>query len=150
MVWFLDLSVKYALIITNLREFFHFLMVLLLALYFCGTFFFFLIHHISAAAASSLATGVLTWLLGHYNSLSVMHICQVSWMLYLTVFGSSVGNATICRESMLWTRIYCCWKSSSGKILPTELTWRVEGAVILGRLSKCVSNVNVYLCAVGF
>lgn len=41
MVWFLDLSVKYALIISNLREFFHFLMVLLLALYFCGTFFFF-------------------------------------------------------------------------------------------------------------
>lgn len=39
-MWSLDLSVKYALIISKLRELFQFLMVLLLALYFCGTFFF--------------------------------------------------------------------------------------------------------------
>lgn len=85
-------------------------MVLLMTLYICGTFF--KIHYISAAAASSLATVVFTWLLDRYNSLSVMRICQVSWMSYLTVFLSSVGNATMCKESLLCTQLYCCWESS--------------------------------------
>lgn len=78
-MWSFDLSVKYALIISKLREIFLFLMVLLLVLYFCGTLFF--INHISAAAAaSSLATGVFAWLLDRYNSVSLMCICQVSWI----------------------------------------------------------------------